>query len=345
MAYRSTSAPVSCVCVARSARAAAASARSARSSSTHLPCDRISGRAWLASWEISAAVSSTSSNTADQRTCASWWAPTTDGSLATVSRRSAGEGLRRDSAGTRTSKPAASACGPVVVISSHASSWLSTTWPRRASPGRFSTGISRSSRASSSARCRFGRLSISATSSGTSCPSRSGPETERNHAWSLSGGSSWTTRRASDGAVTGVDHRSRRLATSVPARAGTSNAEPSSRVSRVSAMVTGSRRVRRRRRQRQPGGGICGDGVDDRPEHRQRERSCLGAFQRGDRARQRRGQLVDLLRAEQRRAPPHRQLHLLVVALPAAAPCAHTRHDRPVRHQSDGQHRHPSRAR
>src|SRR5207244_2016955 len=33
----------------------------------------------------------------------------------------------RESAGTRTSKPAASNCAPVTVINSHASSWLSTT--------------------------------------------------------------------------------------------------------------------------------------------------------------------------------------------------------------------------
>jgi len=67
----------------------------------------MSGRAWLASLEISAALSSTSSKTADQRTWASWWAPTTEGSLAIVSSRSAGDGLRRDSAGIRTSNPAA----------------------------------------------------------------------------------------------------------------------------------------------------------------------------------------------------------------------------------------------
>ena len=46
------------------------------SSATHLPPERMSGRASLASSRISAAVSSTSSNTADQRTSASWLAPT-----------------------------------------------------------------------------------------------------------------------------------------------------------------------------------------------------------------------------------------------------------------------------
>ena len=86
-----------------------------------------SGRASVARRAMSAAESSTSSNTADQRTCDSWCAPTTDSSELIVSRRRAGVGFLRDSAGARTSKPAAAASGPVWVMSSHASSWLSTT--------------------------------------------------------------------------------------------------------------------------------------------------------------------------------------------------------------------------
>ena len=73
---RRISAPVSCVVVARSASAAAASFRSTRSSSTHRPRALTRGRASAASRAISAAVSSTSSNTTDQRTLLSWWAPT-----------------------------------------------------------------------------------------------------------------------------------------------------------------------------------------------------------------------------------------------------------------------------
>ena len=84
---------------------------------------------------MSAAVSSTSSNTADQRTFASWFAPTADSGASSTNTRSDGDGLRRDSAGTRTSKPAATSRGPVTVISSHASSWLRITWPRRVPPG------------------------------------------------------------------------------------------------------------------------------------------------------------------------------------------------------------------
>src|SRR6187431_291498 len=75
-ARRSMSAPVSWVVSAFAASASAAARRSALSIATHLPPDRTSGRDSLASSRISAAVSSTSSNTADQRTSASWLAPT-----------------------------------------------------------------------------------------------------------------------------------------------------------------------------------------------------------------------------------------------------------------------------
>ncbi len=125
---------------ARSASAAAASLRSARFSSTHRPRERISGRASAARREMSAAVSSTSSNTADQWTSESWWAPTTVSADGVVNRRRVGDGDRRDRAGTFTSKPAASSVAPVTVISSHASSCFRYTWPRRCPPARSSTG-------------------------------------------------------------------------------------------------------------------------------------------------------------------------------------------------------------
>ena len=134
--WRRISAPVIWSAPARSARAAAASFRSTRSSSTHLPCERTSGRASAARRATSAAVSSTSSKTADQRTSLSWLAPTTVSPVGSTKRRRAGVGLRRDSAGTRTSKPAASRAGPVTVMSSHASSWLRYTCPRRRPPAR-----------------------------------------------------------------------------------------------------------------------------------------------------------------------------------------------------------------
>jgi hypothetical protein len=69
-------------------------------------------------------VSSTSSNTTDQRTSLSWWAPTTLSPDGSVKSRRPGAGFRRDSAGTRTSKPAAATTSPVTVMSSHASAWL-----------------------------------------------------------------------------------------------------------------------------------------------------------------------------------------------------------------------------
>ena len=117
------SAPVSWVVSALAASAPAAAWRSALSSATHLPPERTSGRASLASSRISAAVSSTSSNTADQRTSASWLAPTAV-SFESANTRSIGVAFRVDSSGTRTSKPASASRGPVTVISSHASSWL-----------------------------------------------------------------------------------------------------------------------------------------------------------------------------------------------------------------------------
>ena len=66
-----------------------------------------------------------------------------DDGVARRARRTAaapGVGLRRDSAGTRTSKPAASSAAPVTVISSHASSWLRYTWPRRRPPAAAELG-------------------------------------------------------------------------------------------------------------------------------------------------------------------------------------------------------------
>ena len=81
----------------------------------------MSGRASWASRAMSAAVSSTSSNTADQRTSASWLAPTAV-SVSSANTRSDAVGLRRLSAGTRTSNPAAARRGPMSTMSSQASS-------------------------------------------------------------------------------------------------------------------------------------------------------------------------------------------------------------------------------
>ena len=64
---------------------------------------RMKGRASFASLAMSAAVSSTSSNTADQRTSASWFAPTAVVDAVSAKTRSEALGLRRESAGMRTS--------------------------------------------------------------------------------------------------------------------------------------------------------------------------------------------------------------------------------------------------
>ena len=58
---------------------------------------------------MSAAVSSTSSNSADQRTSASWFAPTAVSFTESTKIRNDGVLGRRESSGTRTSKPARAA--------------------------------------------------------------------------------------------------------------------------------------------------------------------------------------------------------------------------------------------
>jgi hypothetical protein len=72
MLWRRMSAPVSWLIGPRSASAAAACSRSTRSISTQPRLDCTSGRAWRASCATSAAVSSTSSKSADQTTLLSW---------------------------------------------------------------------------------------------------------------------------------------------------------------------------------------------------------------------------------------------------------------------------------
>ena len=105
---------------------------------------------------MSAAVASTSSNTADHDTFASWLAPTTDSDDASTLTRNDGVLRRREICGACTSNPAATRRGPVVAIRSHASSALRITCPRCNPPGRINTGSMRSRRAiSDSSRWRF----------------------------------------------------------------------------------------------------------------------------------------------------------------------------------------------
>ena len=227
-------APESCFVAARSASAVAAAFRSARSIATQRPPERISGRASLASRAMSAAVSSTSSKTADHRTSASWLAPTTDVAEVSANTRSIGVGRCGDSSGIRTSNPAAASRGPVIAISSHASSWLRITWPRRVPPGRRSAGSIRSRRVISSSRSRrFEPALTMACSIGTKAPLSPEAKTARFHASPRSGGSSRTINAACS-RVTDRAQSSARSTSSPATRSGASNALPSSRARNAS---------------------------------------------------------------------------------------------------------------
>ena len=101
-----------------------------------------------------------------------------------ASRRRAGAtgvGLRSDSFGTRTSNPTAASVGPMTVMNSHASSWLSATCPRRRTPDRLRAGNRRSRRAHSPATCRPPRSARSAASIGTRSPLADGALTVTSH--------------------------------------------------------------------------------------------------------------------------------------------------------------------
>ena len=110
--------------------------------------------------------------------------------------------------GARTSKPAATSCGPVFAMRSHASSALRMTWPRRSPPGRSNTGSMRSRRAISASRCA--RSDVDAA---IACSTEIGPPRDRGtftatrHAPPSSGGSSCTISR-SCGSVTSRAQRS-----------------------------------------------------------------------------------------------------------------------------------------
>ncbi len=181
----------------------------------------------------------------------SWWAPTTDvaGGLGEQPQR------RRwacgaDSAGTRTSNPAAPAARPghghqlpgLVLAQVHLA-------PAEAARAGRSAGKRRSRRAS----CR---RAISALVAGVDqrdldrarrSPSGPGPSTERNQASPLSGGSSCTTRRPAGLAVTGLAHRSSGADELGAGRAGGVEGEPSRRARKASATSAGGAGLRRAR--------------------------------------------------------------------------------------------------
>ncbi len=197
-------------------------------------------------------------------TLLSWRAPTIVSPDGSTNMRRPGFGLRRDNDGTRTSKPAASSDSPVRVISSHASSVLRYTWPRRSAPARCSSGRSRSSRASSSATGRVDFVADSATSTSTRARCGPGPSTDRNHAPLRSGGSSCTTSRGRDELVTGFDHRWRRSAMSEPAPERRSERRTVEPRDHGFTDVRRGAHSRRGRRQLEHPGGLRDDRMHDR---------------------------------------------------------------------------------
>ena len=88
------------------------------------------------------------------------------------------------------------------VIRSHASSWLSATWPRRCVADRLSTGERRPSRIHSAATGRPSRSVRSAASTGIGAPLPDGTCTDSSHTPPASGASSWTMSRGRDVDVT-----------------------------------------------------------------------------------------------------------------------------------------------
>ncbi len=150
--------------------------------------------------------------------------------------RSRGPGRARDTAGTRTSKPAAARAPPVSAISSHASSPLSTTSPRRAL-GRRRAGSSRSSRR----RCHSTWRARTPLATARACSTARGwwstPVTRARSSQppSLSGGSSRTVKPIWPSSVTGPAQRLRSSATSVAGRPAALNGSPARPASTASA--------------------------------------------------------------------------------------------------------------
>ena len=175
-----------------------------------------------------------------------------------MNRRSPGVGLRRDSAGTRTSKPAAATASPVTVISSQASAWLRYTWPRRSSPGPLQLGED-ALEAHQGVGQRLGGLAVAEGpldgqqgAVGPGAEHREEPRVAASRA-GRAGRRAWTRTAP----VTPLAQRSSRLDTSAPAATGASKADPSRRVMNASATAAVVRVVGRRGRQRRSGGRPC----------------------------------------------------------------------------------------
>ena len=210
------------------------------SSATHRPPERMSGRASLASSRISAAVSSTSSNTADQRTSASWLAPTAV-SFDSANTRSDGVALRGDSAGTRTSKPASAEAGaggdhqlPRLVL---AQDGVAAAVGARRAAARGA--CARGGRARASRSARFEPVVDDGALDGDEhlalrAAARLGDEHREVPRAAVRSGGSRRTISAACSRVTARAHPSARGTSSPATRTGASNALPSSRARNAS---------------------------------------------------------------------------------------------------------------
>ena len=177
----------------------------------------------------SAAVSSTSSNTADHCTLLNCLAPTAASFAGSTNMRRPRFGLRAttQAPGPRTRPPratrrfASSAPTPLRCLD---------TPDRGAAPARAAFGDNRSRRASLSATGRVDLVANRATSTSTSPRCLRVRVRTRTTPPLRSGGSSWTTSLGRGGLVIDLVQRWRRSLTSAPAPAEATNLEPSSRV-------------------------------------------------------------------------------------------------------------------
>ncbi len=159
---------------------------------THRPCDCTIGRACLASRAISAALNSMSSNRTLHVTALNCCAPTIEPGRASVNMCNDGRADCGDSSGARTSNPIDASIGPVLLMNSHASCWLSATCPRREALVRDSTSHTRSRRVQSfvSVRPPSERTAVEI---GTSLPAPTRASTLSSHTPCGPGASSCTT--------------------------------------------------------------------------------------------------------------------------------------------------------
>ena len=313
--------------------------------------DCTSGRAWRASWAISSALSSTSSNTADQRTLASWRAPTTvlwASSEVDPERRRRARGATGRARGRRS--PAATSRSPVTVMSRHASSWLRTTSPRRRPPARSSSGkmpLEAGAAAPSTSARRCGGAVTSMPSTGAEPPAVArGREHRQVPGAALVGRVELDDERDVRGAL----DRPRPLLEPVDELAR----GPQRRVEDA-AVEPGEDRlgdvglrahVGRRCGHLDAAGAVAADRVDHPGERGAGERTGVDArIDRSDAPGHLTRHLVQAARLDQRGRPPDRERRVRAAGgARAPAPLAQQRHHRALRGELDCPDRDPARA-